>query len=104
MSIVAAATATETQDPFPVEGIDYVGFAVGNARQSAHFYSTALGMRVTAYSGPEHGERDTASYVLESGSARFVITGEVHADTWVGESVRRHGDGVVDIALRVPDA
>jgi 4-hydroxyphenylpyruvate dioxygenase len=33
-----------------------------------------------------------------------VITGEVHSGTWVGESVSRHGDGVVDIALRVPDA
>src|SRR5436190_7849222 len=92
------------QDPFPVEGIDYVGFAVGNARQAAHFYSTALGMRVTAYSGPEHGQRDTASYVLESGSARFVVTGEVHSGTAIGASVAKHGDGVVDVALRVPDA
>jgi 4-hydroxyphenylpyruvate dioxygenase len=92
------------QDPFPVEGVDYVGFAVGNARQAAHFYSTAFGMRVTAYSGPEHGMRDTASYVLESGSARFVLTGEVHAGTPVGDSVAKHGDGVVDVALRVPDA
>ncbi len=52
---------------FPLEGIDHVRFAVGNAKQSAHYYSTAFGMRVTAYSGPENGERDTASYVLESG-------------------------------------
>jgi 4-hydroxyphenylpyruvate dioxygenase len=89
---------------FPIDGIDHIRFAVGNARQSAHFYSTAFGMRVTAYSGPENGERDVASYVLESGSARFVITGEVHTGTWVGESVARHGDGVVDIALRVPDS
>src|SRR4051812_21523848 len=92
------------QDDFPVEAVDYVRFAVSNARQAAHFYSTAFGMRVTAYQGPETGERDTASYVLESGSARFVITGEVRAGTWVGESVARHGDGAVDIALRVPDA
>jgi 4-hydroxyphenylpyruvate dioxygenase len=94
---------TDTDD-FPVEGIDHIRFAVGNARQAAHFYSTALGMRVTSYSGPEIGERDVASYVLESGSARFVLSGEIHEGTWVGESVRRHGDGVVDVALRVPDA
>src|SRR3954466_5748327 len=92
------------QDPFPVEGVDHLRFAVGNARQAAHFYSTAFGMRVTAYSGPENGSRDLVSYVLESGAARFVLTGEGHAGTWVGESVSRHGDGVVDIALRVPDA
>jgi 4-hydroxyphenylpyruvate dioxygenase len=91
-------------DPFPVEGIDYVRFAVGNARQAAHFYSTAFGMRVTAYRGPENGHRDSADYVLESGGARFVVSGEVHAGTDIGRHVAAHGDGVIDIAIRVPDA
>src|SRR3954466_6604200 len=92
------------QDPFPVEGVDHLRLAVGNARQAAHFYSTAFGMRVTAYAGPENGSRDIASYVLESGSARFVLQGPVHAGTPLGEHVARHGDGAVDIALRVPSA
>ncbi|MEP6464466.1 MAG: 4-hydroxyphenylpyruvate dioxygenase [Frankiaceae bacterium] len=91
-------------DPFPLEGVDAVVFAVGNARQAAHFYSTAFGMRLTAYAGPETGSRDVASYVLESGGARFVVRGPVRAGTPLGEHVARHGDGVVDIALRVPDA
>ena len=60
------------QDEFPVEAVDHVRFAVSNARQAAHFYSTAFGMHVTAYRGPENGERDTANYVLESGSAQTV--------------------------------
>ena len=94
----------ESDDDFPVDGVDYVHFAVGNAKQAAHFYSTAFGMRVTAYRGPENGHRDTADYVLESGGARFVISGEVHSGTHIGEHVRAHGDGVVDVALRVPDA
>ena len=89
---------------FPVEAVDHLAFAVGNARQSAHFYATAFGMRVTAYHGPETGCRETASYVLESGSARFVVTGPVVAGTDVGAHVATHGDGVTDIALRVPDA
>jgi 4-hydroxyphenylpyruvate dioxygenase len=93
-----------SSDEFPIEAIDAIVFAVGNARQAAHFYSTAFGMRVTAYSGPETGSRDVSSYVLESGSARFVLTAPVHADTPLGEHVARHGDGVVDVALRVPDA
>ena len=92
-----------TDDVFPVRGMDHVRFAVGNARQAAHFYSTAFGMRCTAYRGPENGSRDVAEYVLESGSARFLITGEVHAGTWVGAHVAEHGDGVVDLALTVPD-
>lgn len=91
-------------DPFPLDGIDAIVFAVGNARQAAHFYSTAFGMRVVAYAGPETGQRDEAAYVLESGAARFVVRGPVRPDTPLAAHVARHGDGVVDIALRVPDA
>ncbi len=93
-----------TDDVFPVRGMDHVRFAVGNAKQAAHYYSTAFGMRCVAYRGPETGSRDLAEYVLESGGARFLITGEVHAGTWIGDHVREHGDGVVDLALTVPDA
>ena len=63
-----AATARQA-DPFPVKGMDAVVFAVGNAKQAAHYYSTAFGMKLVAYSGPENGSRETASYVLENGSA-----------------------------------
>ena len=91
-------------DEFPVEGVDHVHFFVGNAKQAAHYYSTAFGMTVVAYRGPETGERDRASYVLSSGAARFVLTAEVHAGTDIGRHVVTHGDGVVDVALRVPDA
>jgi len=97
-----------TKDAFPVKGMDAVVFAVGNAKQAAHFYSTAFGMRRVAYSGPENGSRDTASYVLESGGARFVFTSVVKPDTeharFVADHVAAHGDGVIDLAIEVPDA
>ena len=98
----APAPAAES-DAFPVEGIDHVHFVVGNAKQAAHYYSTAFGMKVVAYRGPETGARDLASYVLESGSARFVFTAAVHAGTDASRHVAEHGDGVVDVALCVPD-
>jgi 4-hydroxyphenylpyruvate dioxygenase len=91
-------------DEFPIDGIDAIVFHVGNARQAAHWYSTGFGMRCTAYAGPETGVRDRAAYVLESGAARFVMQGAVRADSPVAASTARHGDGVVDVALRVPDA
>lgn len=95
-------------DPFPVKGMDAVVFAVGNAKQAAHYYSTAFGMRLVAYSGPENGSRETASYVLENGSARFVFTSVIKpATTWghfLARHVAEHGDGVVDLAIEVPDA
>jgi 4-hydroxyphenylpyruvate dioxygenase len=100
----ASTRATDVQDDFPVEAVDAVCFAVGNARQAAHFYASAFGMRLTAYQGPETGSPNVACYVLESGAARFVFKGPVRAGTELGEHVSRHGDGVYDIALRVPDA
>src|ERR1700728_3914526 len=91
-------------DEFPVIGMDSVVFAVGNARQAAHFYSTAFGMRCVAYRGPETGCRDEAAYVLESGNARFVVRGPVRAGTELGRHVAEHGDGVIDLAISVPSA
>ncbi len=96
--------ASREPDDFPVEGIDYVHFAVGNAKQAAYFYTSAFGMAVTAYRGPETGHRDYAEYVLESGTARFLLTGEVRAGTEIGRHLAKHGDGVIDVAIRVPDA
>ena len=83
--------------------MDAVVFAVGNARQAAHFYSSAFGLRCVAYRGPETGCRDEASYVLESGAARFVLRGPVTAGTELARHVAAHGDGVVDLAIGVPD-
>jgi 4-hydroxyphenylpyruvate dioxygenase len=91
-------------DEFPVNGMDAAVFAVGNARQAAHFYSTAFGMRCVAYRGPETGCRDEAAYVLESGNARFVFRGPVRAGTELGAHVAAHGDGVIDLAINVPSA
>jgi 4-hydroxyphenylpyruvate dioxygenase len=91
-------------DEFPVTGMDAVVFAVGNARQAAHYYSTAFGMRCVAYRGPETGCRDEAAYVLESGRARFVLRGPVRAGTGLGRQVAEHGDGVIDLALGVHSA
>ncbi|MEV4256932.1 4-hydroxyphenylpyruvate dioxygenase [Spirillospora sp. NPDC049652] len=90
-------------DEFPVKGMDAVVFAVGNAKQAAHYYSTAFGMRRVAYRGPETGFPDEAVHVLESGAARFVFRGPVRAGTEVGRHVAQHGDGVVDLAIEVPD-
>ncbi|MFE9610660.1 4-hydroxyphenylpyruvate dioxygenase [Streptomyces sp. NPDC006012] len=90
-------------DPFPVTGWDSVVWAVGNATQAAHFYQSAYGMELIAYSGPETGNRDHKSYVLRSGAIRFVLQGAVDPASPVADAHRRHGDGVVDIALEVPD-
>ena len=104
MAVQAREVPVTTADEFPVNGMDAVVFAVGNARHAAHFYSTAFGMRCVAYRGPETGCRDEAAYVLESGDARFVVRGPVRAGTALGRHVAAHGYGVIDLAIGVPSA
>jgi 4-hydroxyphenylpyruvate dioxygenase len=101
--LVGLVEYDESKDPFPVTAMDAVVFVVGNATQAAHFYQSAFGMELVAYSGPETGNRDHKAYVLKSGSARFVLKGGVDLDSPLLDHHRRHGDGVVDLALEVPD-
>jgi 4-hydroxyphenylpyruvate dioxygenase len=90
-------------DPFPVAGWDAVVWAAGNATQAALYFQLAFGMRLEAYSGPTTGNRDHHAYVLTAGAVRFVIKGAVSPDSPVADHHRRHGDGVLDVALEVPD-
>src|SRR5256885_6162091 len=81
-----------------------VEFWVGNARTTAGFLMSAFGFRCTGFAGPETGVRTKASYVLEQGDIRFVVSGALSADSPIAEHVRRHGDGVHDLAWLVDDA
>src|SRR5580765_1446754 len=92
------------QDFMPLDGWDHVELWVGNAKQAAYFYEHALGFTRTAYAGPETGVRDRASYVLEQGDVRLVVTSGLREDSEISRFACRHGDGARDIALRVPDA
>jgi len=104
-STASPSTASpRTGDPFPVTGMDAVVFAVGNARQAAHYYSSAFGLRCVAYRGPETGCRDETSYVLESGGVRLELRAPVITGTWLAQHVAAHGDGVIDLAIGVPSA
>jgi 4-hydroxyphenylpyruvate dioxygenase len=84
-------------------GWDCVEFWVGNARTTAGFFMSTLGFTCTAYAGPETGVRAKASYVLEQGDIRFVVSGALEADSPIATHVRRHGDGVHDLAWLVDD-
>ena len=95
---------TSSTDFLPLKGTDHVEFFVGNARQAAYFYRAAFGMSFVAYAGPETGQRDRASYVLQQGKVRFVLTTALRADSEIAAHVHRHGDGVRAIALWVDDA
>ena len=101
--LVGLVEYDDATDPFPVTGWDAVVWVVGNAYQSAQLFQSTYGMELVAYSGPETGNRDHRAFVLTSGSVRFVLTGGVDPESPLLDHHRRHGDGVVDIALEVPD-
>ncbi len=97
-------TRAQEGDFLQLKGIDYVEFYVGNARQAAHYYRTAFGFTPLAYAGLETGVRDRCSFVLEQRTIRLVLTSALSPDSPIAEHVKRHGDGVKDIALLVDDA
>ena len=99
-----AEKIAKAQDFLPINGTDYIEFYVGNAKQAAHYYKTAFGFQSLAYAGPETGVRDRASYVLQQGKIRLILTTALKSDNPIAEHVKKHGDGVKVLALWVDDA
>jgi 4-hydroxyphenylpyruvate dioxygenase len=111
MSIINEASTPQktmvsnsNNDFLPLEGTDYVEFFVGNAKQSAHYYMSAFGFQPLAYSGPETGARDRASYAVRQNKLTLVFTCSLKIGDPIGDHAYRHGDGVKVLALRVDDA
>src|SRR3989337_1073121 len=92
------------RDAFPIKGFSRLEWWVGNAFQTAQFLRGLLGFRIVGCRGPETGTRETASYLLEQGQIRFIVTGAMGPDHPVSDHVHRHGPGVHDVAILVPAA
>jgi 4-hydroxyphenylpyruvate dioxygenase len=95
---------SDEKTPLAVKGIDHIEIYVGNAVQAAHYYRTALGFDRIAYSGPETGFRDRASYLMEHGKIRLLLTSPMQPEGPIAAFVMRHGDAVRDVAFEVPSA
>ena len=93
-----------SQDFLPLLGTDHIEFWVGNAKQAAYYYQKAFGFELVAYAGPETGIRDRASYVLQQGKIRFILTTAMQPDTEIAKHVMKHGDREKVIAVLVHDA
>jgi 4-hydroxyphenylpyruvate dioxygenase len=90
--------------PIKLKRIHHIEFYVGNAKQAAYFYRKAFGFSQLAYSGLETGQRDLTKYVLAQGNISFLFTTPLNGAHPVNEQLRKHGDGVRDIAFEVDDA
>ena len=104
MATMVHPEAEKKKDFLPLNGTDYVEFYVGNARQAAYYYRLAFGHKLVAYAGPETGRRDRASYVLQQGKVRLVLTTPLRPEGEIAAHIAKHGDGVKDVALWVDDA
>ncbi|MFC5701156.1 4-hydroxyphenylpyruvate dioxygenase [Cohnella faecalis] len=92
-----------SRESLPIQDIDYLEIYTGNAKQAAYYYSKLLGFRIVGFSGLETGDRDKISYVLEQGGIRILISGAYSTDHPISDFVKKHGDGVRDIAFQVQD-
>jgi 4-hydroxyphenylpyruvate dioxygenase len=100
---VVSPVELEKVEPAHLLGWDCIEFWVGNARTTAAFFMSTMGFSCTAFAGPETGVRSKASYVLEQGDIRFVVSGALEADSPIASHVLKHGDGVHDLAWLVDD-
>ena len=90
-------------DEVPLRGTHHVELWVGNAKQAAYYYRKAFGFSQIAYSGLETGNRENTSYVLEQGKIKLVLTTPLSSNNRITNHLRKHGDGVRDIAFHVDD-
>jgi 4-hydroxyphenylpyruvate dioxygenase len=102
--VTTSTTNSKAAPASRLAGWDSIEFWVGNARAVAGFFCSAFGFRVAAYAGPETGVDDRASYLLEQGSVRLVVTAGLSPESEIWNHVRRHGDGAHDLAFGVDDA
>ena len=86
---------------FPITELDHLEFYVGNAKQAVHYYRSVFGMEAYAYAGPETGQMDRVSYVLKQNKIFFVFTTPLSSDHPASDWLKKHGDGVRDVAFKV---
>src|SRR5215470_12604591 len=94
---------TEEADFLQIKSVDHLHFYVGNAKHAMYYWWKAYGFKPVAYSGLETGNRDFASYVLQSGQIRFVVSAPYGPSSNLAAHHLLHGDGVKVLALEVDD-
>lgn len=94
----------EATDVLTVEDFDAVEFWVGNAYQASYYYKHALGFDIVGSSTLKTGNRKYASYVMQQGNAKIILSSPYQGSSEMGAHQAMHGDGVKVVGLRVRDA
>ena len=102
-SKIDARPITEEADFLKLKNVDHIHLWVGNAKHAMYYWWKGFGFKPVAYSGLETGNRKFASYVLESGQARFVVSAPYGPSSEIAAHHMVHGDGIKVIAFEVDD-
>jgi 4-hydroxyphenylpyruvate dioxygenase len=94
---------TEEADFLQIKSVDHIHFYVGNAKHAMYYWWKGFGFTPVAYSGLETGNREFASYVLQSGQIRLVVSAPYGPSSALAAHHMLHGDGVKHIAIGVDD-
>ncbi len=80
---------------------------MGNAKQTAAFYTSRFGFEYYAYKGLETGERGVASHVVKNAEGSIFVFCSVYqqdSNKEMNNHLVKHGDGVRDVAFTVEDS
>jgi 4-hydroxymandelate synthase len=90
--------------PFDNLQVDHIHFYVADVAATADRFVAGYGLAVYAVTDPAEATAAARSAAVGGGQIRLLLTQALAAEHPGAAYVSKHGDGVTDIALRVPDA
>jgi 4-hydroxyphenylpyruvate dioxygenase len=84
--------------------VHHVNFYVNDIGDWANYFIHRLNFREVAHGGPYSGKGDRVCRVVGHGRIRFILTQAAYRESAVAGFLRRHPQGVADIAFLVHDA
>src|SRR5207247_590935 len=108
--MVATTTATppmsepETAADIGIIRVHHINFYVNDIGDWANYFIHRFNFREVAHGGPYSGKGDRVCRVVGHGRIRFILTQAAYRESVVAGFLRKHPQGVADIAFLVHDA
>jgi 4-hydroxyphenylpyruvate dioxygenase len=104
MATAPETVATAASRDIGVIRVHHVNFYVKDVAEWANYFVHRFNFREVAHGGPYSSKGDRVCRVVGHGRIRFVITQAAYRESVIAGFLRRHPEGVADIALLVHDA
>jgi 4-hydroxyphenylpyruvate dioxygenase len=100
--ILAPAPSVQGIAALGIERIDHIELTVANARAALYFYYHVMGFSPVAYRGPQTGDREVSSIVLQQGDIFIVLRSPLRPSHPLQAAITKHSDHVSSISFTVP--